>query len=101
MSAETEPGVESGYGEKSGYVPDTPLGPPPQGEPRLLASRGLEPAQFRENGYVGVTPLGPPPQGEPSLAQQAAAASSPTQPQAQPTATMQPQGRPPNTDRRD
>ncbi len=102
MSEDTEPGVEIGRGAKGGYVPNTPLGPPPQGEPLLLAPRGSETAQFRENGYVGVTPLGPPPQGEPLLAQQAPTApGSQTQTQAQPTAMTQPKTPPTDlTDRR-
>jgi len=98
MSEDTEPDVESGRGTKGGYVPDTLLGPPPQGEP-LLSLQGQVPAApeaapVRENGYVGTTSLGPPPQGEPLFAQQAqatAVSSSQAQTQAQPTATEQPQ----------
>lgn len=100
MSEDTEPGIESGRGAKGGYVPDTALGPPPQGEPLLLASTGSKNAQLTENGYVGVTPLGPPPQGEPLLAQQVSATlGSQIHPQAQPTVTTQPQAQP--TDRID
>jgi len=77
--------------EKGGYVPVTPLGPPPQGEP-LLSSQDQAPATsgaipVRENGYAGITPLGPPPQGEPLLAPQA----RPTVPNGQPQAQVQPQ----------
>jgi len=98
MSEDTEPFTESGHGAKSGYIPVTPLGQAPQGEP-LLSTQGQVPAAseavpVRENGYVGTTPLGPPPQGEPLFAQQAqatAAPSSQAQAQAQPTATEQPQ----------
>ncbi len=94
MSENTEPFTESGRGAKSGYVPVTPLGPPPQGEP-LLSTQGQVPAapeavSVRENGYVGRTPLGPPPQGEPLFAQQAQATAAPSS-QAQPQAQAQAQ----------
>jgi len=72
-----------GVDGKSGYVPITPLGAPPQGE--------TQQATVRENGYVMGTSLGPPPQGEPLLAQQAQATlvAPPAQAQPDPTAGHQ------------